>query len=276
VIQALDAEPHTKEVGHLSGRPPAGPAPAGNRRADDSAVRPQGTAPGPVRCCSEAGPCRSSSSAPCRTTALPVTWSLRRWPLPALQQTHAAYLRAVDEAHPARGGRHRAAGLPHARADSHARPAAALLPRHRWSDGADDRRRAELSAPVSERPQRHGLRLARPLGAFERHQPGPGRITKTGNAHLRRVVVEAAWHYRHLPFLATPCAGGNRGNRRRSVSRSGRRSTASITAIVSSPGGARRNSTWSPRSAASSPGFSGPRCPIGRTSKGDCSTLLCD
>jgi len=24
-----------------------------------------------------------------------------------------------------------------------------------------------------------------------------GRITKTGNAHLRRVLVEAAWHYRH-------------------------------------------------------------------------------
>ena len=26
-----------------------------------------------------------------------------------------------------------------------------------------------------------------------------GRITKTGNNHLRRVVVEAAWHYRHIP-----------------------------------------------------------------------------
>src|ERR1041384_3088138 len=28
-----------------------------------------------------------------------------------------------------------------------------------------------------------------------------GRITKTGNAHLRRVLVEAAWHYRHHPFV---------------------------------------------------------------------------
>jgi transposase len=27
-----------------------------------------------------------------------------------------------------------------------------------------------------------------------------GRITKTGNAHLRRVLVEAAWHYRHRPI----------------------------------------------------------------------------
>jgi len=28
-----------------------------------------------------------------------------------------------------------------------------------------------------------------------------GRITKTGNAHLRRVIVEAAWAYRHKPWV---------------------------------------------------------------------------
>lgn len=28
-----------------------------------------------------------------------------------------------------------------------------------------------------------------------------GGITRTGNAHLRRVLVEAAWHYRHRPLL---------------------------------------------------------------------------
>jgi len=28
-----------------------------------------------------------------------------------------------------------------------------------------------------------------------------GGITKTGNAHLRRVLVEAAWHYRHRPAV---------------------------------------------------------------------------
>ena len=28
-----------------------------------------------------------------------------------------------------------------------------------------------------------------------------GAITKTGNAHLRRVLIEAAWHYRHHPFV---------------------------------------------------------------------------
>ncbi len=29
-----------------------------------------------------------------------------------------------------------------------------------------------------------------------------GAITKTGNSHLRRVLVESAWHYRHRPRLA--------------------------------------------------------------------------
>jgi transposase len=37
------------------------------------------------------------------------------------------------------------------------------------------------------------------------HSSGPrvrrGRITKTGNAHLRRIVVEAAWTYRHRPKI---------------------------------------------------------------------------
>jgi hypothetical protein len=28
-----------------------------------------------------------------------------------------------------------------------------------------------------------------------------GRITKTGNAHLRRVIVEAAWAYQHKPWV---------------------------------------------------------------------------
>jgi transposase len=29
-----------------------------------------------------------------------------------------------------------------------------------------------------------------------------GSITKSGNAHVRRVLVEAAWHYRHRPMMA--------------------------------------------------------------------------
>jgi len=30
-----------------------------------------------------------------------------------------------------------------------------------------------------------------------------GGITKTGNAYLRRILVEAAWHYRHRPAVGT-------------------------------------------------------------------------
>lgn len=35
-------------------------------------------------------------------------------------------------------------------------------------------------------------------GGHEQRAP----ITKTGNAHVRRILVEAAWHYRHRPQLA--------------------------------------------------------------------------
>jgi transposase len=38
-----------------------------------------------------------------------------------------------------------------------------------------------------------------------------GPITKTGNAHLRRVVVEAAWNYRHRPHIGTTLAARQRG-----------------------------------------------------------------
>lgn len=33
-----------------------------------------------------------------------------------------------------------------------------------------------------------------------------GSITKTGNAHLRRVLVEAAWSYRHRPYIGRALA----------------------------------------------------------------------
>lgn len=53
-----------------------------------------------------------------------------------------------------------------------------------------------------------------------------GAITKTGNAHVRRVLIEAAWHYRHRPTLtaalrkrrigqpATICAVADTAHRR--------------------------------------------------------------
>jgi transposase len=38
-----------------------------------------------------------------------------------------------------------------------------------------------------------------------------GGITKTGNAHLRRVLVEAAWQYRHPPFAGPALKARQRG-----------------------------------------------------------------
>lgn len=38
-----------------------------------------------------------------------------------------------------------------------------------------------------------------------------GPITKAGNAHLRRAVVEAAWHYRHAPALSRRLVRRQRG-----------------------------------------------------------------
>ena len=38
-----------------------------------------------------------------------------------------------------------------------------------------------------------------------------GRITRCGNGHLRRILVEAAWHYRHLPLMSKEIRRRNQG-----------------------------------------------------------------
>lgn len=38
-----------------------------------------------------------------------------------------------------------------------------------------------------------------------------GAITRCGNAHLRRILVEAAWHYRHLPGMSKELRRRNQG-----------------------------------------------------------------
>lgn len=50
----------------------------------------------------------------------------------------------------------------------------------------------------------------------ERSSGGPGgtsrgSITKTGNAHIRRVLLEAAWHYRHPPAISKALRARQRG-----------------------------------------------------------------
>jgi len=43
----------------------------------------------------------------------------------------------------------------------------------------------------------------------KRRRQGP--ITRCGNGHLRRILVEAAWHYRHLPLMSKELRRRNQG-----------------------------------------------------------------
>ena len=145
-----------------------------------------------------------------RFTATKSTWSARHhtwlraqtWPLPALTQTHEAYLRAVDEA---------VARLQTVDAQLQAlvtlEPLHSRVQRLRCFRGVDDLTALTIAAELGDArrfPTARGLMAYVGLIPSE-HSSGTrrarGAITKTGNAHLRRVLVEAAWHYRHHPFI---------------------------------------------------------------------------
>ena len=145
-----------------------------------------------------------------RFTATKSTWSLRHhawlraqtWPLPALAQTHEAYLRAVDEA---------VARLRAVEAQLQElvtlEPLRTRVQRLRCFRGMDDITALTIAAELGDArrfPSPRGLMASVGLIPSE-HSSGAkrtrGGITKTGNAHLRRVLVEAAWHYRHHPFI---------------------------------------------------------------------------
>ena len=145
-----------------------------------------------------------------RFTGTKKAWSRRHeawlraqtWPIPALDQTHRAYLRTVDEA---------VARLRAVEADLQAlldlEPLRARVTRLRCFRGIDDLTALTIATELGD-PRRFGTAPA--TMAFvglvpSEHSSGgkraQGAITKTGNAHLRRVLVEAAWHYRHHPFV---------------------------------------------------------------------------
>lgn len=134
------------------------------------------------------------------------------WPIPALAQTHAAYLRTVDEA----VARLRAV-------DSDLRGLLELEPlrtrarRLRCFRGIDDLTALTIAAELGD-PAR--FPTAPSLMAFvglvpSEHSSGAtqtrGAITKTGNAHLRRVLVESAWAYRHHPHVGMTLDHRQRG-----------------------------------------------------------------
>jgi transposase len=132
-----------------------------------------------------------------RFTATKKAWSKRHetwlreqtWPLPALDQTHRAYLRAVDE----------------------------TVGRLRCFRGIDDLTALTIAAELGDaRRFATAPRTMAFVGLIpSEHSSGTkqarGAITKTGNAHLRRVLVEAAWHYRHHPFVGDTLRARQRG-----------------------------------------------------------------
>jgi len=145
-----------------------------------------------------------------RFTATKRAWSrahdrwlrAQTWPLPALDQTYRAYVRTVDEA---------VARLQTVEANLRALldldPLRTRVVRRRCFRGIDDLTALTIAAELGD-PRRFAT--APSIMAYvglvpSEHSSGAkrarGGITKTGNAHLRRVLVEAAWHYRHHPFI---------------------------------------------------------------------------
>jgi len=134
------------------------------------------------------------------------------WPIVALDHTHRAYLRTVDEA---------VARLRAVEEDLRAlltlEPLQARVTNLRCFRGINDLTALTIAAELGD-PRRFATapRTMAYVGLVpSEHSSGTkrarGPITKTGNAHLRRVLVEAAWHYRHRPFVGATLRARQRG-----------------------------------------------------------------
>jgi transposase len=155
-----------------------------------------------------------------RFTGTKKAWSKRHdvwlraqtWPIAALEQTHRAYLRAVEET---------LARLRAVEDDLRAlldlEPLRPRVQRLRCFRGIDDLTALTIAAELGDARR---FPTAPSAMAFvglvpSEHSSGTkqarGAITKTGNAHLRRVLVESAWHYRHRPFVSAALRQRQRG-----------------------------------------------------------------
>jgi transposase len=124
------------------------------------------------------------------------------WSLPALDQTYQAYIRAVEEI----GARMRTV-------DQDLRGLLELeelrprVTRLRCFRGIDDLTALTIAAELGDaRRFATAPRAMAFVGLVpSEHSSGPrrtrGGITKTGNTHLRRILVEAAWQYRRPPLI---------------------------------------------------------------------------
>jgi transposase len=155
-----------------------------------------------------------------RFTTTKTAWTVRHrqwlqaqhWPLPALAQTHRAYIRAVDEA---------LARLETVNEDLRdllaIEPLRTRVVRLRCFRGIDDLTALTIAAELGDArrfPSASRVMAFTGLVPSE-HSSGTkqarGAITKTGNAHLRRVLVESAWQYRHHPFVGRALRARQRG-----------------------------------------------------------------
>lgn len=134
------------------------------------------------------------------------------WPIVALDQTHRAYLRAVEEIE----ARLRDVEI-EIRALLDLEPFREPVQRLRCFRGIDDLTALTIAAELGD-ARRFGTapRTMAFVGLVpSEHSSGAkraqGGITKTGNAHLRRVLVESAWHYRHHPFVGDTLRARQRG-----------------------------------------------------------------
>jgi transposase len=155
-----------------------------------------------------------------RFTTTKTAWTVRHrqwlqdqhWPLPALAQTHRADVRAVDDA---------LARLQTVDADLRElltlEPLRTRVERLRCFRGVDDLTALTIAAELGDARR---FPSASRVMAFTGLVPSEyssgakhtrGHITKTGNAHLRRVLVESAWHYRHHPFVGRTLRHRQRG-----------------------------------------------------------------
>lgn len=135
-----------------------------------------------------------------------------RWSLPALTQTSEAYLRAVEETEA------RVALLERELVDYlQAAPFAEPVRRLRCFKGISDLTALTIAVELGDaRRFPSAPRLMAFVGLVPTEHSsgshrGRGAITKTGNAHLRRVLVEAAWHYRHYPHTGRQLSARQRG-----------------------------------------------------------------